>query len=123
MGNYKFTGKIDRADLINGALEIIDYKTSEKIPKKNDKDGLDQLYVYQWAAQEFLGEKVTALKYWYLNESKFLPEKIASGAEIEELKQRLLKNIQNIVETVKYDSFMEAHGNSKDHNCEFMKLE
>jgi DNA helicase-2/ATP-dependent DNA helicase PcrA len=123
LGNYKFTGKIDRADATNEGLEIIDYKTSEKIPKKNDKDGLDQLYVYQWAAEEFLGEKVSALKYWYLNEGKFLPEKIASESEIHELKTRLLKNIENIVETIKYDRFMEAHQNSKAHSCEFESLE
>ncbi len=119
LGKYKFTGKIDRADFVNGALEIIDYKTSEKIPKQNDKDGLDQLYVYQWAAQEFLGEKVSALKYWYLNEDKFLPEKIASDPEIRELKQRLLKSIENIAETIKYDRFAQAHENTREHQCQF----
>lgn len=123
LGSYKFTGKIDRADSLDGSVEIIDYKTSEKIPQRNDKDGLDQLYVYQWAAQEFLGEKVLAMKYWYLNDNKFLPEKVASAQEIEELKQRLLKSIENIVETIKFDRFLEVHRQTKDHNCGFVNWE
>ena len=48
-----------------------DEGTSEK--KKN----LDQLYIYQWAAQDFLQEKVVALKYWFLQEKKFITEDIA----------------------------------------------
>ena len=123
LGNYKFTGKIDRADALDGGVEIIDYKTSEKIPKKNDKDGLDQLYVYQWAAQEFLGEKVASMKYWYLNQNTFLPETVASPEEIEELKKRLLTSIETIVETIKYDRFKEAHDQAKDHKCQFSNLE
>ncbi len=124
LGEFKFTGKIDRADLTaSKGLEIVDYKTSEKIPKKTDKDNLDQLYVYQWAAQEFFGEKVTALKYWYLNENKFLEEEPAGDAELEQLKVRLLENIHRIVETIKYDKFKEAHDHAKEHNCEYEGLE
>jgi len=120
LGNYKFTGKIDRADLQkDGSIKIIDYKTSEKIPLKNDKAGLDQLHVYQWAAQEFLGEKVTGLTYWYLQDNKFLDEEPATKEEIQELKQRLLTSIEKIVQTVKYDLFKEAHKQVKDHKCRF----
>ena len=122
LGDYKFTGKIDRADVTDGSLTIIDYKTSEKIPTKNDKDNLDQLRVYQWAAEEFLGERVTDLCYWYLSDNKFLREQTASKEEILELKSRLLESIERIVEAVKYDSFAELHQHSKDHNCDFEKL-
>ncbi len=123
LGEYKFTGKIDRADAdAEGNLKIIDYKTSEKIPSKNDKDGLDQLHVYQWAAQE-LGDKVTEMTYWYLKDNKFLPEKTASPEEIEALKDRLLQNIEKIVHTIQHDEFKQAHQETKDHNCEFLNLE
>jgi DNA helicase II / ATP-dependent DNA helicase PcrA len=54
LDNYYFVGKIDRADLKNGILEIIDYKTGKtKLDKKEDKY---QLLIYQWAAEEFLKE-------------------------------------------------------------------
>jgi DNA helicase II / ATP-dependent DNA helicase PcrA len=123
LGNYKFTGKIDRADAVDGGLEIIDYKTSEKIPKKNEKNDLDQLLVYQWAAEEFLGEKVAKLGYWYIQAQKFLPEQAANKAQIEELKHRLLAVIEKIVDTVKYDAFKREHEKVKDHRCEFLDLE
>jgi len=123
LGNYKFTGKIDRADAIDGRLEIIDYKTSEKIPKKNEKNDLDQLLVYQWAAEEFLGEKVAKLGYWYIQAQKFLPEQAANKAQIEELKRRLLAVIEKIIDTVKYDTFKQEHEKAKDHRCEFLDLE
>jgi len=123
LGNYKFTGKIDRADITPAGLEIIDYKTSEKIPNKNEKNDLDQLRVYQWAAQEFLGEKVGKLGYWYIQAEKFLPEAPASNEEINELKQRLLNIIEKIVDTVKYDAFKQEHSKVKDHRCEFLDLE
>jgi DNA helicase-2/ATP-dependent DNA helicase PcrA len=125
LGDYKFTGKIDRADLKNGGLEIIDYKTSEKIPKSSEKKDLDQLHVYQWAAEEFLGEKVTSLCYWYLQADKehpFLTEEIAGKEEITELKQRLLETIELIVKTVKYDNFKELHKTVKEHRCDFGNL-
>ncbi len=122
LGSYKFTGKIDRADsTANKTLEIIDYKTSEKIPSKNDKNDLDQLHVYQWAAQEFLGEKVSKLSYWYLQNNKFLPEEVAGKNEIQALKTRLLESIESIAETIKYDMFKKAHESVKAHRCEFEK--
>jgi DNA helicase II / ATP-dependent DNA helicase PcrA len=123
LGDYKFTGKIDRADITTAGLEIIDYKTSEKIPKKNEKNDLDQLMVYQWAAEEFLGEKVSGLCYWYLQAGKFLPEQPATKQQILELKQRLLSTIERIVDTVKHDTFKLEHEKVKEHRCEFSNLE
>lgn len=123
LGPYKFTGKIDRADAGPDGLLIIDYKTSEKIPKKNEKNDLDQLHVYQWAAEEFLGEKVSGLCYWYLQADKFLAELTANRQQIGELKQSLLATIEKIIETVKYDSFKQEHDKIKEHKCEYAGLE
>ena len=124
LGDYKFTGKIDRADITkDGTLEIIDYKTSEKIPKKIDGNGLDQLRVYQWAAEEYLGEKVTNMCYWFLQENTFLPDAPCTPEEMKKLKAKLLETIERIVEAVRYDRFKELHGQSKEHNCEFEELD
>ncbi len=139
LGKYKFTGKIDRADKSDGpfdvtqgrpersrgggGVEIIDYKTSEKIPGKNAKHDLDQLLVYQWAAQEAWNEKVDSLCYWYLQENKFLPEPTAGPKEINELKTRLLEDIEKIIQTIKYDQFKELDGSLREHDCEFLDLQ
>lgn len=122
LGGYKFVGKIDRADESQGGLEIIDYKTGENIPAKNDKDGLDQLHVYQWAAEEYLKEKVSGLNYWYLQNHKFLPEQTADAKEINGLKNRLLETIELIVQTVKSDNFKNLHRQTRGHNCQFEGL-
>ncbi len=121
LGPYDFVGKIDRADQLKNGLSIIDYKTG-KTPKS--KGDIDQLYVYQWAAQEFLGEKVAWLKYWYLQDNHYATENLASEKEISTLKDRLLKIIEKIIDTIKYDKFKELHEKStKKHECEFENLE
>ncbi len=123
LGEYKFTGKIDRADeLPGGGVAILDYKTGEKIPDKNGRGDLDQLYIYQWAAEEYLGEKVGMMSYWYLQENKFLEENVAGKAEIEKLKSGLLETIEKIVHTTKYDLFKQEHQNSPRHQCNFENL-
>ena len=121
LGNYEFVGKIDRADASIGGLVIIDYKTG-KTPAKNKSD-IDQLHIYQWAAEELLKEKVMELKYWYLRTSEFAKENLADKLAINDLKSRLLKTIEEIIEAIKYDSFKVLHAKKRDHNCEFEMLE
>ena len=84
LGSYAFVGKIDRADESDLGLVVIDYKTG-KTPKilprtqrgTGAKTDLDQLFVYQWAAEELLKQKVAALKYWYLKDDQFKEEELA----------------------------------------------
>ncbi len=116
LGDYDFTGKIDRADRQPGGLVIFDYKTG-KIPKSG-KD-IDQLYIYQWAAQDFLKEHVIGLKYWYLQDNQFVEEKIAADEQLNKLKSRLLELIEKIIRTTRHDLFAEEHKKAKDHRCEF----
>jgi len=80
INNYFFIGKIDRADAVDGGISILDYKTG-KIPKASDKKDLDQLYIYQWAAEHFLKENVVKLRYWYLHDNEFVEEPIADAEE------------------------------------------
>lgn len=121
LGDYDFVGKIDRADDFDGALEIIDYKTG-KAPKS--ETDIDQLHVYQWAAEEILRQKVKSLKYWYLQSKNdgFKEEDLASREEIGDLKKRLFKTIEIIIETIRYDRFKELDKTVR-HECGFENLE
>lgn len=122
VGKYDFVGKIDRADVLGDGIKILDYKTGKQ-PKKSDKKDLDQLYIYQWAAQDFLREKVLGLKYWFLLENTFIEEPIADGEKILDLEQKLLSSIEHIVEVTKYDLFKQEHAKVRDHKCDFEFLE
>jgi RecB family exonuclease len=121
IGNYDFVGKIDRADFLEGqGIEIIDYKTG-KTPKS--KTDIDQLHIYQWAAQEILKEKVKGLKYWYLQDNNFIEEQPADASGLVELKKRLLEIIGKIIYTTRHNLFAEEHKKCKEHKCEFEYLE
>ncbi len=123
LGEFDFVGKIDRADTGKGGVVIIDYKTGKKPKGKKD---LDQLYIYQWAAEDFLKEKVHSLKYWYLKEApenQFKIEKPADAEEIQTLKSNLHETMKKIVEAVQYDSFTELHKQWSKHECQFENLE
>ncbi len=130
LGSYAFVGKIDRADESDLGLVVIDYKTG-KTPKilprtqrgTGAKTDLDQLFVYQWAAEELLKQKVAALKYWYLKDDQFKEEELADEKQIAELKSGLLETIEEIIEAVKYDKFKELDARTKGHKCEFGHLE
>lgn len=121
LGPFTFVGKIDRADKTDGGITILDYKTG-KIPKAKDKKDIDQLYIYQWAAEEFLHEKVIGLTYWYLHDNEQKMEEVAKPEDIDKLKQKLLEAMERIVYTTKHDLFLEEHKKVREHNCEFENL-
>ncbi len=122
LGKYKFKGRIDRADLNpDGSLDIIDYKTGQPRTKLEQVDR-DQLLIYQWAAQQGFGEKVSNLTYWYLADlQNTLPFK-GSTEDIEKLKSKLLETIEEIVRTIETNSFYEADLRHS-HDCKFRHLE
>ncbi len=123
LDKFRLVGRIDRADLNDQGLIIYDYKTG-KLPKKSGKKDIDQLYIYQWAAQKYLKEKVVGLKYWYLQEKQklFLEEELATPDDVIKLKQELLELMRLVVETIKFDRFKEEHKKVAEHKCEFENL-
>ncbi len=124
-GQYQFNGKIDRADVSegeDGGLQIIDYKTSEKVPKKTDGNDVDQLRIYQWSCEEYFNKPVSSLQYWYVFPNEFKDMKLAKPEEITELKEKLLSTIEKIREAVQFDLFAELHKKSKQHNCNYADL-
>lgn len=121
-GEYLFNGKVDRADTTENGIIIIDYKTSEKAPTKHGAEDIDQLRIYQWAAQDFFHLPVSGLMYWYLVPNELIPIKLASGEEITKLKSKITASIEKIREAVKYDLFAELHKKSSKHDCKYLDL-
>ncbi|QQS22493.1 UvrD-helicase domain-containing protein [bacterium] len=119
---YQFNGKIDRADISDGGLKIIDYKTSEKVPKKPDGNDLDQLRIYQWAAEEFFHQPVASLQYWYVYPNQLVQTPLATPEQLTALKEKLLTTIEEIREAVKFDLFSKLHKKSKQHTCDYADL-
>ncbi len=119
---YQFNGKIDRADQTDHGLMIIDYKTSEKAPSKTDKEGIDQLRIYQLAVEEFFGQKVAGLQYWYLVPNEVVAVPLGTTEELTKLKNNLTATIEQIREAVKYDYFAELHKKSQRHDCAYETL-
>jgi DNA helicase II / ATP-dependent DNA helicase PcrA len=123
LGNYKYVGVIDsyyRND--DGTINIIDYKTSQKARAKLEKVDKKQLLGYQWAAQEFLKKKVRNLSYWDLEDLSGVIQFVGNDQDIEQIKAEFLKNIEDIVEAIKSNSFLELD-KKKSHDCEFRDLE
>lgn len=118
---YHFTGKIDRADSGAAGLRILDYKTGQ--PPKGDKAGdIDQLRIYQWAAQEYLRQPVESLTYWYVDPGELRSVPLASDEEINHLKDNLLQTVEEIREAITYDKFNSLHKKTKQHECNFAAL-
>jgi len=119
LGEYAFTGKIDRADETGGGLRVIDYKTGTA-RQKLEKVDKEQLFIYQLAAGEFLREKVVKLEYWYFNDKVEILESLGTPADLENVKSELIGILDQIAEAVRQDSFSQIHQKqSKRHNCEF----
>lgn len=120
-GSYKFVGKIDRMDKQKDGVSIIDYKTGSEPAKGLAKVDRDQLIIYQIAANEFFREQVVGARYWYLQPNKYSPDFVADQDEIKELKLEYEKTIDNIVQTINSNSFIQAHENSPKHDCHYLK--
>lgn len=118
LGEYKFVGKIDRIDSLNGGVEIIDYKTGST-PKTKGKRDVDQLRIYQWAAQEYLKEEVAVMYYWHLKDNQKRDDPTATPQELADLQNSLLETIEDIRHTITFDLFSQKHTQSKTHKCNF----
>ncbi|MFA5155095.1 MAG: UvrD-helicase domain-containing protein [Patescibacteria group bacterium] len=72
IGADSIKGTIDRVDrLPDGSLEIIDYKTGQS-KQKLDFAAKRQLILYQLFLEEFLGQPVSRLSYYYLESGEKL---------------------------------------------------
>jgi DNA helicase-2/ATP-dependent DNA helicase PcrA len=119
---YTIVGRIDRADILpDGSLAIVDYKTNES-PKTKNKRDVDQLRLYQWAAETELGAKVAMAYYWHLKDNAKIEQKIASPEELIALQASILDSIEKIRDAIKFDKFAQLHKKAKQHNCNYENL-
>ncbi len=122
LGDYKFVGKIDRADRNpDGTIEIVDYKTGA-VKEKLSTENKTQLLIYQWAAEEEFHKKVKSLRYWYLANLRDSIEFLGTQKEIEDVKNKILETINEIVAAIETNSFATLD-NRKSHDCKFRHLE
>ena len=118
LGKYKFVGKIDRGDInSSGTIDIVDYKTGAVKDKLSTVDK-EQLLIYQWAAEEEFKEKVKSLSYWFLNGLEDSGEFVGTKDEIIKLQEKLLKTIEQIIETVQAGNF-DSLDRRVSHDCKF----
>lgn len=95
IGQDIIKGTIDRVDkLMDGTLEIIDYKTGQAKNKLEFKDKR-QLILYQIFLEEFLQIKVSLLSYYYLEDGTKVSFK-ATDKEIDKLKIGIKEEIAAI---------------------------
>lgn len=123
LGEHIIAGQIDRIDkLPHGPFEIIDYKTNSKLPTRQEiDDGASykmQLGIYQMATNYSWPEaKEIKITLYFL---KF-NEKISTarvGLELEEIKEKVLKTIDEIEKAVEKMEFKAKPGYICDW-CDF----
>lgn len=120
LDEYWIEGKLDRADATPDGLLIIDYKTGTA--RGIYQVDRQQLLLYQWAAQEYLKEKVADLQYWFLWDNLEKESFLGSAEDIEELKEQFSETAREIVQTTKQDAFAEKHVRAKQHDCKYLDL-
>jgi putative RecB family exonuclease len=111
------TGTIDRMDRIpGGGYEIVDYKTSRRLPPQAVVDRDLQLSVYHLAAQEVWGIEPERLTLWYL-----LPGQRMTTARTREHVEELRRRIATVAERIEAGRF-EPRENPLCGWCEFQPL-
>jgi DNA helicase-2/ATP-dependent DNA helicase PcrA len=124
LDRYKFVGKIDRAELRDdGALYITDYKTGDTVLDPKKPKDRTQLLIYQWAAEQFLHEKVGGLSYWFLVPDEQTAPFVGSPDEIEDLKDGVLETIEEIRAAAAHNTFRQLDDLRPEHRCQFTDLE
>jgi len=115
LGNYILKGKIDRIDLMDDGVEIIDYKTG-KLKKRLTAQEKDQLIIYQMAIESIFGLKVKKLTFDFLESGEkvsFDPAKIN--------KRETLTRITEKAELINQGNF-ESNPGWHCRYCDFNKI-
>jgi len=105
---HRIAGKIDRLDkCADGTVEVIDYKTSRRLPSQTDVDGDFQLSIYQQAVlhrwPKLKPEQITLSLYFLRASEKISTTKSVKQAE--SAKAYIVNRIHDIEEATKSNSF------------------
>ena len=91
---YTVRGVIDRVDLIEGKLKIVDYKTGQPKVKLTFEEK-EQLLIYQLAAKDFFREEVNSVAFYYLDNNSEV-EFLGTDDELSKIKSKIVETIQGI---------------------------
>jgi ATP-dependent DNA helicase UvrD/PcrA len=110
VGDYSFKGEIDRVDVLDGGVQIIDYKTGNS-KEKLSADDKQQLLIYQIAYEAVFKEKVKNLKFYYLNDN----------TEVDFLgKQKDLDKVTDkLIDTIKKINSCDFTAKASDFTCKY----
>lgn len=96
LGSAILKGQIDRIDVMDDGLHIIDYKTgSSKTWSDLRPEQKDQLYLYQQAAEAMYDRPVRKLTYWYV-EDNVQVDFLGTETDLERAKTRMISVIESI---------------------------
>lgn len=122
---HLISGRIDRIDkLADGSFEIIDYKTSRKMPSQKNVDEDLQLSIYnlgiinQWPSLFRVQKKPVYLSLYFLKHS----EKLTSQRTFQQLvqtKDQLLSDISSIQKEFKKTNSFQPRQNALCNWCEY----
>jgi len=107
IGEYTLIGRIDRVDqLPDGSVRIVDYKTGKPKQKLSHEDK-QQLLLYQIAAEDVFGERVSELVYHYIDaENSKSGENQLSFLGTDKEKEEVLDWAHDIIERIHQGDFM-----------------
>ncbi len=95
------TGVIDRVDRTSdGGLEVIDYKTSERIPSERQVQKDLQLSIYHFAAHSVYGEEPSHVTLYFV-----VPDVIVRSSRSESDTQQTLRTVFDTVAKIKEKRF------------------
>jgi RecB family exonuclease len=100
---HLLTGRIDRVDVLpENKLEIIDYKTSRRMPPQRDMEGNAQLAIYRMAADHlYPGREVTTTLLYLLHDFEM---RLTQTEEFLEEKRDEIREVLERIESEEYDA-------------------
>jgi RecB family exonuclease len=101
IGNYYLMGFIDRIDVINDRVVIVDYKTGKwEVSQKDVPENL-QLGIYALAASLEFPDKEIYAELYYLRSGRKKGH-LFTAEDLENVKLRLINNINKIIEDTSF---------------------
>lgn len=101
LGSYVVRGYIDRIDVVDDTVKIIDYKTGKwEVPNKEVPNNL-QLGIYALAASQIFPDKKIYAELYYLRSGR-RKGYLFTKDDLESVKVRLIEEMNNIVNDINY---------------------